>query len=209
MAKRVDAGDTFQKIAQDLLKGMSASEINSRARDAIKWFSDKNNAKYVDTGRPNVGLMTKGRTGASDITPGQMFVYSYDAKNAETLDYWDRFPLILFLDINRHGNFLGLNLHYLPPPARAIILGKLMSVVNSKTLRHDTKLKITYKMVKSMSEYKPLQFAIKSYIPNRIQGKIVRIQPGLEWAHAIFFPSEMFVGASKRSVWDDYKRFMR
>ena len=206
MSQNKDEQTPFEVISADLLKRMTATDINKRIKASVQYFASKNDAKFVDNSRPNISLLTKGRAGASDIRPGQIFTFSYHAKHADTLAYWDRFPMMIFLDINKHSHLLGLNLHYLPPPVRAKILGSLVSVITAKKLRHDTKLKITYAMVKSIKEYKPLQFAIKSYIPANIAGKMVRMQPS-SWNHAIFFPSELFVGASTRQVWADSKRF--
>ena len=202
-----DIGDDFQKIIDDLTKGrMSATEVNRRQRESIKYFSAKNKAKFVDNDRPNVSLMTKGMRGVSDFIPGTIMTFAYDAKHADTLPYWDRYPLTIFLDYQKNGNILQLNLHYLPPPERAKILGLLMKTVTAKKLRHDVRMKITYEMCQKIAMYQPLAFCLKSYIPSRITSKIVRVQPA-DWAAAIFFPSDRFQNASNRKVWADFKIF--
>jgi hypothetical protein len=201
-----DISEDFERIIDDLSRGMNATEVNRRQREAIRYFSQRNKAKFVDTGRPGIELMTKGQRGVSDIIPGTIMTYMYDAKNAETLEYWDRAPLIIFLDVQKNGNWLGLNLHYIEPRVRAKILGLLMKTVTAKKLRHDVRMRITYQMCQQIAAYKPLGFCLKSYIPQRITTKIVRIQP-LDWQHAIFFPSDRFQKASNRKVWSDAKKF--
>ncbi|QIG69655.1 DNA end protector protein during packaging [Rhizobium phage RHph_I46] len=201
-----DVAETFDDIIRQLERGMSASQINVRSRDAIKYFQTKNRAKAVDTGRPGIELLTKGQRGVSDFIPGTIMTYLYDAKHADTLEFWDRAPLIIFLDVQKNGNFLGLNLHYLPPNVRAKILALLMKTVTATKLRHDVRMKLTYSMCQQIAAYQPLQFCLKSYIPNRITSKIVRIQPQ-DWTHAIFFPSDRFQKKSNRYVWAQSKKF--
>ncbi|AKE44678.1 DNA end protector [Sinorhizobium phage phiM9] len=206
MASKDSPDLDFEQVIKDLAKGMGATEANRRQREAIKYFAQKNKSKFVDTDRPGIELMTKGMRGVSDIIPGTIMTYMYDAKNAETLEFWDRAPLIIFLDVQKNGNWLGLNLHYLPPPARGKILGLLMKTVTAKKLRHDVRMRITYQMCQQIAAYQPLQFCLKSYIPKRITTKIVRVQPQ-DWVHAVFFPSDRFQKKSNRYVWAQSKRF--
>ncbi|QIG68020.1 DNA end protector protein during packaging [Rhizobium phage RHph_Y68] len=201
-----DVAETFDDIIRQLERGMSASQINARSRDAIKYFQTKNRAKAVDTGRPGIELLTKGQRGVSDFIPGTIMTYLYDAKHADTLEFWDRAPLIIFLDVQKNGNILALNLHYLPPNVRAKILALLMKTVTATKLRHDVRMRLTYAMCQQIAAYQPLQFCLKSYIPNRITSKVVRIQPQ-DWAAAIFFPSDRFVGKSNRYVWAQSRKF--
>ncbi|QIW87810.1 DNA end protector during packaging [Agrobacterium phage OLIVR5] len=199
-----EAQKRFSQMAKDLEKA-NQGNINKRIRESVKYFAEKNSAKFVDTGRANISLMTKGQRTASDYLPGQIFTFSYHPKHAETLPYYDRFPLILFLDVQKNGNLLALNLHYLNPVIRSRILGKIISTVGSNTMRHDTQMKITYGMVKEIAAYKPLGFAIKSYIPSHVAGKVVRIQPQ-DWDKAVVFPSQLFVGKSQESIWKEARK---
>ena len=54
----------------------------------------------------------------SRLRPGMMITYTYNAKNDDTLPYWDRHPLIIVTKIVDNGWF-GINLHYLHPSMRA------------------------------------------------------------------------------------------
>nr|CAI3971074.1 DNA end protector [Ochrobactrum phage ORM_20] len=208
MAKeKSEAQLRFAQMAKDLQKA-NQGNINKRIRESIKFFAEKNDAKFVDTGRASISMMTKGQRGATLIAPGQVYTYSYQPKHAETLPYYDRFPLMILLDQQKNGNFLGLNLHYLNPVPRSRILGMLIETVGANTMRHDTQLKITYGMTQQLAQYKPLGFALKSYIPSHIQGKMVRIQPA-DWAHAVVFPSQLFVGKSQESIWKEARKFAK
>ena len=56
---------------------------------------------------------------------GGLYYFYYDPKTKADLPYYDRFPLVLVLDIQKDG-FMGLNLHYLPIRQRIALLDKLM-----------------------------------------------------------------------------------
>ena len=47
----------------------------------------------------------------SDTIIGKMYFYYYDAKTKDMLPYWDKFPLVIPLEVHTDG-FIGLNLHY-------------------------------------------------------------------------------------------------
>ena len=55
---------------------------------------------------------------------GRMFFYFYDPKTKDTLSYYDKFPLTIPIELYRDG-FLGLNLHYIHPKHRIILLDKI------------------------------------------------------------------------------------
>lgn len=205
MAEKSAEETHFQAVAKDLEK-MNQSRLRKKVRESIAFFAGKNPESAPDADRANISLITRGKQNATLIEPGQMYTMSYHPKHAESLSVYDRYPMWIMLDINKHGNFLGLNLHYLHPVMRARIMSKLIGAVTAKKLRHDTRMRITYGMTKSIAQYEPLQFCIKSYIPKQISSKLVRIQPAA-WDHALFFPSELFVGQSKESVWKQARNF--
>ena len=74
---------------------------------------------YNDVKKTDLGDLT------SKIEPGNMYMFMYDPKLKETLPYYDTFPLCLPFD-SAPGGFIGLNLHYLPPLQRAVLLGNLL-----------------------------------------------------------------------------------
>ena len=192
--------DFFKKVAADLRKVKSAGNVKKKTRIATEWYYNK--VKETAPGKAAHAVMFKGRRSISKFLPGSMMTFRYQSKLYEegTLPYFDAAPLIIFLDIDRHENLLGLNLHYLPPVARARVMQFLIGNVKSKIVRHDNKLPIDYGKVQAISKLAPLRFAIKSYIPTRAVGKLVRIQPE-EWHHSIFLPVAKFIGTSPRGVW--------
>ena len=190
----------FQNISIELRKVKTASQVKKRTREAAEWFTNK--VTKTDPKRINLAVVLKGRRAAQKLAIGQMYAFRYQSKlfNENKLDFYDRAPLIIFIGDDEHGNMLGLNLHYIPPVARAKILSALTKTIKAKKLRHDTRMNIDYGAVKSISTYKPLRYAIKAYIPNRIESKLVRIQPN-EWHHSIFLPFDNWVATTARKVW--------
>ena len=66
----------------------------------------------------------------SNIMLGNMFFYKYDPKFAKKLPYWDMYPLVFPFE-KAPGGFYGLNLHYIPPRHRAILMDELKSNTNN------------------------------------------------------------------------------
>jgi len=193
--------EKFQEIATKLRK-MRPGEVRKRQKEALAWFASRHKKKPKT--RVDLAYIGHGRRAVSRIVPGQMLTYSYEPKHRETLEFYDRFPLIIVTDL-RDSGFSGINLHYLHPLLRAKLLGVLMKTVSSKKMHHLVKMKVSYQIAKAMSEISYFKFAYKMYLKKHIKSRIVRIQP-LEWRHAIFLPYERFVGASSRAVWAKSQR---
>ena len=115
-----------------------------------------------------------------------MFLFFYNTKLKDKLPYYDRFPLVIPLERYADG-FLGINLHYLPPKIRRVLLDRIRD-------RH-----MSYKTLKRYKYIKPI---IKRYLNSHIQGRFLLVKEE-DWETAIFLPVERFVKATKKSVWSD------
>jgi hypothetical protein len=58
------------------------------------------------------------------VSPGNLYFYSYDAKYAKKLPYWDTRPLTYIIELTGDG-FYGYNLHYVNPEFRKVIAKSL------------------------------------------------------------------------------------
>ena len=67
------------------------------------------------------------------------------------LPYYDRFPLVIPIEQHSDG-FLGLNLHYINPKQRIILLDKLSEFANNSAYDATTKLRLSYAMLKQASK---------------------------------------------------------
>lgn len=169
------------------------SQLRVRAKDqaaannkkSVSWFNDviKTSIKGHKVKRPE---------------PGKIYAYVYDAKHKDTLPYWDKFPLIIYLGdyTAKNGNrlLMGLNLHYIPPKARQEFLENLLVHSSTSTITNKTRLKINWSQVRSM---KGADQMIKAYLPGHIKGSITEIKPS-DWINVIFMPTQQFMSKGKR-----------
>lgn len=138
-------------------------------------------------------------------SPGKLYAYMYDAKHKDTLPFWDRFPLIIYLGLGKQGSttlMYGLNLHYIPPKARQQFLEELLKqYASTPTITNNTKLKINWSQVKGFAGADKM---IKAYLPGHIKGSLVEIKPA-DWANVVMLPTQQFMSKGKRyssnSVW--------
>ena len=189
----------FDKIIeQGLAKGM----IPNSTKEAITWY--RNAAKRVATVSP-ASLFTKGGvTGTSrtlspedlyamtnnTMLPDHLYMFHYDPKMKATLPYYDTFPLVLPLNKAR-GGFLGLNLHYLPPHARGVLMDGILNRSGS-----------------SSSYGKYFAPCIKHYLFSHINSRFINI-PEDEWDIAIFLPTARFQKTNQSEVWIDSMKKIR
>ena len=61
-----------------------------------------------------------------DVMVGDFFIFEYDPKYRQFLKHWDKYPLVLVMDIYDNG-FLGANLHYTTQKQRMIIAKKFLN----------------------------------------------------------------------------------
>ena len=132
---------------------------------------------------------------------GKMFFYGYKPKHKDTLPYYDMFPLILMVRGTENG-FYGLNLHYLPPKQREILITNLMDHMSSTRIDDKTRIKMSYKMLSSVAKYRLFKPCFKRYLSSHTL-TTVRPIPFEHWAKSIMLPVANFKKASITTVWAD------
>ena len=206
----------LRKLSQGLEQQISKKELGNiygvskkfqeeDIRDARKWFRDEVKrlmASPWEVDHKRMSKYTRGQAGISlpkstDI--GKMFFYAYDPKTKDTLPYYDIFPLILMVNTLKDG-WHGLNLHYLPPKQRAVLITRLMETISDTKLDNNTRLKINYNLLKGASKYKYFKPCFKRYLANHVKSS-VRPVPIRHWAKAILLPVAKFKKASASTVW--------
>jgi hypothetical protein len=136
---------------------------------------------------------------------GRMFMFQYEAKYANSLPYYDKFPLILMVE-GAKGGFYGLNLHYLRPRDRAIFFDGLTEFLNNEKMNRTTRFRLSYGLLKSASQHRAFAPCFKRYLLDNMKSVAVEIPPK-EWEIALFLPTENFVGnKTKEGIWRESKR---
>ena len=128
----------------------------------------------------------------------------YDAKNKDTLPYWDKFPLVFPFRAVK-GGFYGLNLHYLPYRLRAILMDRLLQFSNNSKFDESTKLRYSWDLISSASKFSLAKPCVKHYLMTQVKSPFVKIHSA-DWTTALMLPVERFVGASASAVWAESKK---
>jgi hypothetical protein len=171
-----------------------------RSTKARTWLKAK-----IQELKPTPQTLLNDRTRLKDNTiVGRMYFFYYDPKTKDKLPYYDRFPLVLPIDQYPDG-FLGLNLHYIHPKQRIILLDKLSEFTNNDRYDKTTKLRLSYDLLSSSSrifEFKP---CIKRYLFSHVDSRFLEISAD-EWDIAALMPVSKFVGASESKVYSDSRK---
>jgi hypothetical protein len=199
-----------KSILQNYLDSIRSENIKSLTAKSRNWFVDMlSGGELKGTVRKVIAdpiTKTKSRP-----TIGKMYMFIYDPKTKKTLPYYDRYPLIIMADKPAKGKgFYGLNLHYLRPIERAKLLQALEKSYSTTKgdMKENTRLRISYQILKSATKHRRFRPTFKRYLPNHIKSNIVEI-PAPYWEVALFLPTQKFVGASSGKVWSDSRRLSR
>lgn len=133
-----------------------------------------------------------------NFIPGEMYFYYYDPKGKHELPFYDKFPLCMPVERYEDG-FLGLNLHYIYPPHRAMLLDKLIEFAPRSP---GDRMKLSYDLLSGSAKYGEFKPCVKRYLYNHFQTRLLKIDPS-EWDIVCYLPFERFVGRNKTSIWQD------
>ena len=198
MAEAINEG-----LLDKLKTAIKTSTAGAKARAAGDWLREKvkqaGASAKMKAVTPNQLLR---RQPDDNILLGKMFFYKYDPKFAKKLPYWDMYPLVFPFE-RAPGGFYGLNLHYIPPRDRAVLMDNLNQYASNNKYDKTTRLELSYRLLKRYGRAVP---CVKRYLGDRIVSQTVRIDAD-EWEVAIFLPVERFQKASKGEVWADSRRF--
>ena len=193
----------IEGLLDKLKTAIKTSKAGAKARAAGDWFREKvkqaGASAKMKAVTPNQLLR---RQPDDNILLGKMFFYKYDPKFAKKLPYWDMYPLVFPFE-RAPGGFYGLNLHYIPPRDRAVLMDNLNQYASNNKYDKTTRLELSYRLLKRYGRAVP---CVKRYLGDRIVSQTVRIDAD-EWEVAIFLPVERFQKASKGEVWADSRRF--
>jgi len=186
----------IQRIKEELDK----AGFEPRTSEARDWLKAK-----VKSLTPSRTALMKDREKLKDKSMiGRMYFYFYDPKMKEMLPYYDRFPLVIPIERYQDG-FLGLNLHYISPRQRVILLDKLSNYLNNHKYDETTRLRLSYDHLRNASTIYEGIPCIKKYLYKQVKSRFLEITAD-EWDIAALLPTEYFSGASKNKVFSDSRK---
>ena len=188
----------FQQLEYEAFR----AGITPRTRESREWFRNRVsgltniNRKKLMTEEP-IDLRTQ-------IGVGKMYMYFYDPKHKATLPYYDRFPLIIMLDRTKNG-FTGLNLHYLQPTQRAMLLDELLKFNTDKRYTENARINVTYNLLKRTAKLSYFAPCYKQYLTSHVRSKFAFVPPP-EWEIATFLPTAQFEKASRSDIYKQSRK---
>jgi hypothetical protein len=181
-------------------ESLAKEGLKPRTNKAREWLR----AKIKDLNPTRQALLADRMRLKDKSVIGRMYFFYYDPKMKDTLPYYDRFPLVLPIERYPDG-ILGLNLHYIHPKQRIILLDKLSEFANNDKYDKTTKLRLSYDVLKSASKIFEATPCIKRYLFNHIDSRFLEIDAN-EWDIAALLPMESFVGANTNKVYSDSRK---
>ena len=133
------------------------------------------------------------------LLPGRLYMFQYEAKGADTLPYFDRFPLCFPFEI-QSDFFLGLNMHYLPYLLRIRLLDRMMTYASNKKMDSTTRLKFQWNTIRGSARLALAKQAKKKYLKTQVKSQFLQVNPD-NWNTAMMLPVERFTGATRDRVW--------
>lgn len=186
----------LDRINQELGKTGYASG----SRRSREWLRKK-----ISDLRPTATSLMRDRQRLRDSTfIGAMYFFYYDPKTKDSLPYYDRFPLVIPIERYSDG-FLGLNLHYIHPKQRILLLDALSSYKTSTKYDEKTRLRLSYDLLRRASGLNQFAPCIKRYLFSHIESRFLEITAN-EWDIAALLPVEQFTGATKDKVWSESRK---
>ena len=192
-----------ESFLDTLKSAIKTSGATAKARAAGNWFREKvKQASASAQMRAVTPAQLLKRQEESSATLGKMLFYKYDPKFAKKLPYWDMYPLVFPFE-KAKGGFYGLNLLYIPPRDRAVLMDELTEYATNNKYDATTRLKLSYDLLKGIGRAVP---CVKRYLGTNVRSNTVRINAD-EWEIAIFLPVERFQKEKKSVVWNDSKKY--
>lgn len=171
---------------------------NYNPNRSLEWFRSNitNAMKGIGTQQflgQNITLQTQ------QIKPGGLYFFGYDPKFKEELPFYDKFPLLLpFGGDAKH--FIGLNLHYIAPQYRVMILDKLLGFSKNEMIPDKMKTQLSWQLLKRIATTRVAEHAVKQYLRGYVKTRFVSV-PTKDWPIAVHLPLARFVKASEQQVW--------
>jgi hypothetical protein len=175
----------YNRLVKDASK--ASIDVINRSKKSIDWLRARYNEISKASVRTNL-FINEAERKRNIGKIGRMYMFVYDPKGKETLPFYDRFPLVFYVQ---------------PPTLRAKLLDSLYDTqVNGVVGNETTRMKITYQLLSSAARFRFFKPCFKHYLFKHMRSKFIYVPPE-EWDMTVFLPTEQFKKASKDTVWKD------
>lgn len=173
---------------------------------SFRWYQDMirklgmTNLTAQKVLRTDIGEMV------TNIQTGNMYLFMYEPKTADKLPYYDTVPVtVVFRKVP--GGFYGLNLHYLPPMSRMMLLDRMIKLVEDKNLTETSRMRVTWKLLNNAARFPGANVAVKHYLYEQVASRFMRIFPN-DWRKTIMLPIDNFEKQTRNAVFNDARSKM-
>lgn len=181
-------------------ESLAKEGVQQRTTQARTWLRTKMSNLNVT---PRTVMQDSQRLKDKSIV-GKMYFYFYSPKNEATLPFYDKFPLVIPIEEYRDG-FLGLNLHYIHPKQRILMLDKLSETANNNKFDETTKLRLSYDYLKAATSVYQAKPCMKRYLSTHVKSRFLEINAN-EWDIAALLPVESFEKATTSKVYSESRK---
>lgn len=185
---------------KDKFQRVHPAEADRYSLEALNWFrlrvSKDLNVKQTQLLQQEIYNKKTGTENNQLI--GKMYFFKYAAQTAgdEDDEVFDGFPMVFFFNAvrSKEGKMIlyGLNIHYLSPKERMLFFWELLKLKSNKRFRKQTKLKMSWDLIKSVAKTALYEKAVHCYRVDRIQSRLIEI-PAYDWGVAVFLRLERWV----------------
>jgi hypothetical protein len=197
---------------------MILQEIQNIKRKKGLKTAEKEASSWYSTAKKNPADPTVVFCENQMMQVGKLNQFNYNPKGKDTLDYYDKKPLVLSLGIVRKKKMryeLGINLNFIPAPYKWMILDKIQQVYSGFFLRQkdgrasnnalkQPQIMYRYRAIKAMLTQYGFEFAIRMYIPSR-KSKVYCINYN-SWVNAAFLSIEKFEGITYNQMISEFRK---
>ena len=170
--------------------GQRPEELEAGTLDSLQWFQ----TNVRDIRRTPPKLLKENQNFVTRFELGKMYMFMYDPKTQAKLKYYDIFPLTICLKRYPTG-FMGVNLHYLAPRFRALLMDGLYEYLIEAGDNYSFRVK--YPAVKSVSSLRWAKPCIKQYQYSYLNSRVVEVQPE-HMDMVVMLPSQQFRSKGSR-----------
>lgn len=173
---------------------------------SFRWYQNAIRKVGLSSLQPQKALKSDIGELVTTMVTGNMYLFMYDPKMANTLPYYDTAPLILMFRKVPDG-FFGLNLHYLPPMARMRLLDRLLQLSDDTSLTETTRLRLRWQLLDNTTRFPGVHACVKHYLYNHVTSRIMKIYPK-DWRKTIMLPIDRFEKQDRTDVFNDSRSKM-